>query len=79
MSVELAKEIIESSFAEKTDLSGERYVNHLYRVCENVPDYGSGNLKQIALLHDLLEDCPECKDDVTMEMVYVYQAINETR
>lgn len=56
---EVALRIIDKSFEGKTDLAGRPYKEHLIRVSEGVPDYGSGNLKIIALLHDLLEDCPE--------------------
>ena len=57
---DLALKIIKISFRDKKDKAGEPYVNHLVRVSNAVPDYGlNKELKIIALLHDLLEDCPE--------------------
>jgi (p)ppGpp synthase/HD superfamily hydrolase len=56
---ELAMKIIKASFAGKADKGGKPYIDHLIRVANKCPDYGSGALKTIALLHDLLEDCPE--------------------
>ena len=60
----IALNIIESAFAGKKDKAGEPYINHLLRVAENAKRYFKGNdyieeLEIIALLHDLLEDCPE--------------------
>jgi (p)ppGpp synthase/HD superfamily hydrolase len=61
--LEFAIQLAKNAFKEKTDLSGKPYIDHLTRVMEAVPNYGSGELKQIAILHDILEDCPEwnCK------------------
>lgn len=55
---DLALKIAYKSFEGKTDLAGKPYYEHLKRVSANVPDYGQGELKIIALLHDILEDCP---------------------
>jgi (p)ppGpp synthase/HD superfamily hydrolase len=58
--LELALKIIEKSFKDKKDKAGEPYINHLRRVHDAVPKIGVNNeLKIIALLHDVLEDCPE--------------------
>lgn len=58
---EIAVKIIRKAFADKTDKAGKPYIDHLTRVANKVPDYGSPfhELKIIALLHDVLEDCPE--------------------
>jgi (p)ppGpp synthase/HD superfamily hydrolase len=51
-----AVEIIEVAFKGKKDKAGSDYVNHLYRVANKV----NGSKEYVvALLHDLLEDCPE--------------------
>lgn len=51
--------IIHKSFKGKTDLGGFPYVNHLLRVSSDL----EGDLKVIALLHDLLEDCEEWTEE----------------
>lgn len=52
--------IIQKAFEGKFDKAGEPYINHLIRVSEMVPAIGvNQEVKVIALLHDLLEDCPE--------------------
>jgi hypothetical protein len=57
---ELALKIVRKSFEGKKDKAGEPYINHLRRVHDAVPKLGVNNeLKIIALLHDILEDCPE--------------------
>ena len=50
-----AYSIIGEAFENKTDLGGFPYIHHLTRVGKNV----NFKYKPIALLHDLLEDCPE--------------------
>lgn len=55
---EIAIQIIENSFKGKTDKAGKPYVDHLYRVAAKMPK-GSSAFEIVALLHDLLEDCPE--------------------
>lgn len=64
MRLKIAENIVKEAFANKKDKSGAPYINHLYRVAENANKYFRGTeyleeLKIIALLHDLLEDCPE--------------------
>jgi len=54
---EIAKQIVDKSFRDKLDLAGQPYVYHLYRVSHGVG--ACPELKIVALLHDLLEDCPE--------------------
>ena len=61
---QIALNIIETAFAGKKDKAGKPYIDHLKRVAENAKNYFIGNedieeLETIALLHDLLEDCPE--------------------
>lgn len=61
----IAYQIVTTEFAFKRDKGGHSYVNHLLRVELSVTTKlspGSNFLeeaKTIALLHDLLEDCPE--------------------
>jgi len=54
--IDTALKIIEKSFAGKTDKAGQPYINHLKRVSEKC---NLIEVKAVALLHDLLEDCPE--------------------
>lgn len=61
---QIALNIIETAFAGKKDKAGKPYIDHLKRVAENAKNYFKGSeyvevLETIALLHDLLEDCPE--------------------
>ena len=61
---QIALNIIETAFAGKKDKGGKPYIEHLKRVAENAKNYFKGSdyleeLETIALLHDLLEDCPE--------------------
>lgn len=56
---DLAFQIADCAFAEKKDKAGKPYIKHLIRVMDSVPDWGGGDLKIAALLHDILEDCPE--------------------
>ncbi len=53
---ELALQMAEKAFEGKTDKSGQHYINHLLRVAER---YNSDEIYTVAILHDLLEDCPE--------------------
>lgn len=58
--IETALKIIEKAFAGKTDKAGRPYIEHLKRVSENCPNIGiNKEVKVIALLHDILEDCTE--------------------
>ena len=54
-----AIQIIVKAFKGKTDRGGDQYVNHLFRVAATVSKSGNERLVIPALLHDLLEDCPE--------------------
>jgi (p)ppGpp synthase/HD superfamily hydrolase len=56
---DLAFQIADCAFAEKKDKAGKPYMKHLIRVMESVPDWGGGDLRIAAMLHDILEDCPE--------------------
>lgn len=61
MSKELAYQIANRSFSNKKDLSGQPYFNHLTRVSNEFKEHKE--LFQVAILHDLLEDCPEWNED----------------
>jgi (p)ppGpp synthase/HD superfamily hydrolase len=58
---ELAFFIAHKAFEGKTDKGGNAYFTHLIRVAENFKD--DEFLYPIAMLHDLLEDCPEWNVD----------------
>ena len=51
-----ANKIIQEAFKDKVDKGGEPYVYHLNRVARR---FEGINTIVVALLHDLLEDCPE--------------------
>lgn len=53
--IELAQKIVESAFKDKTDKSGKPYIGHINRVAGHFKD----TIKISAILHDLLEDCPQ--------------------
>lgn len=59
--LETATLIAKRSFAEKKDMAGKPYFDHLERIYEAVRNEvpRSEDLQCIALLHDLLEDCKE--------------------
>jgi len=59
MNEDLAFKIIYHAFQHKKDLAGEPYVKHLERVASKF----SGEIKVVAILHDLLEDCPEWNEE----------------
>lgn len=61
-----AAKIVQESFANKTDLAGEPYVRHLYIVAD--PFFKDDTLCCIALLHDLLEGCPEWTYERLLEL-----------
>ena len=69
-----AIEIISKAFAGKVDKAGEPYIGHLSRVAKS---FVFGQIKIIALLHDLLEDCPEWSEDMLREKFseYIVDAI----
>lgn len=54
---------MERAFTGKLDKGGEPYYKHCLRVMRNVPDQEL--LRIVAVLHDLVEDCPKW----TIEMV----------
>ena len=54
---ELAFEIARNAFKNKTDKGGKPYFEHLVRVAKRFKD--DDFLYPIAILHDLIEDCPE--------------------
>jgi len=54
---ELAFQIAKKAFEGKIDKGGKPYLNHLIRVSEKFKD--DDFLYSIAMLHDLIEDCPE--------------------
>lgn len=56
-SKELAFEIAKKAFASKKDKGGKPYFDHLVRVAK--PFIEDDFLYSVAMLHDLLEDCPE--------------------
>lgn len=62
--LDIANKIINHAFKDKKDLSGEPYINHLNRVAKKITPDVNEDVKVIALLHDLLEDCPEWNEDV---------------
>ena len=66
--VELAEKIISEAFKDKKDKGGRPYVEHLYRVADKLKgetqiDTVDQDFQTVALLHDLLEDCPEWNCD----------------
>ena len=54
---QLAFQIASKAFEGKIDKGGKPYLNHLNRVAKKFED--DDFLYPIAMLHDLLEDCPE--------------------
>jgi len=54
---EVAKQIVSTAFDGKKDKAGQPYSKHLYRVASTFEK--NEGLYCAALLHDLLEDCPE--------------------
>lgn len=57
--IEKAIAIAIEAFEGKTDKGGNPYVEHLWRVREKVRKYENPEIEVVAILHDLLEDCPE--------------------
>ena len=53
--IETALKIIEKAFSGKVDKAGKPYIDHLKRVASKC---STPYVKVVALLHDLLEDCP---------------------
>lgn len=57
---EIAFMIIKHAFYAKRDKAGMPYINHLIRIWNRITGtLNSDSIKIVALLHDLLEDCPE--------------------
>lgn len=60
---EIAINIIQLAFEKKKDKAGKPYIDHLWRTAENAKNHytydTTEELEVVALLHDLLEDCPE--------------------
>ena len=54
---ELAFQIAKIAFEGKTDRAGKPYLEHLVRVADKFKD--DDFMYPIAILHDLIEDCPE--------------------
>lgn len=61
--IEIAEKIVEHAFRDKKDLAGKPYIDHLKRVRSNVAQLDNV-YQSVALLHDLLEDCPEWNPEV---------------
>jgi len=66
--IQTALNIIDTAFIGKKDKAGKPYIGHLHRVKDNVKkyfkdffDFTLEDLEVVALLHDLIEDCPEWK------------------
>lgn len=53
-----AFEIAKDFFSDKKDRGGNAYIGHILSVSDKVKHYGL-DYRIVALLHDLLEDCPE--------------------
>lgn len=61
--IETARKIVEYAFRDKTDLAGEPYIGHLNRLEEKLKNKNE-EIRTVALLHDLLEDCPDWNEEV---------------
>lgn len=67
--MEIAVQIVQKAFANKLDRAGKPYIEHLERLSQKVPDLGIlKEVKTIALLHDLLEDCSEWSEKSLREI-----------
>lgn len=68
--LEKAVEIITKEFKNKKDKAGKPYIDHLWRVKETVHNeiWGNYELETVALLHDLLEDCPNWNETKLLEI-----------
>lgn len=53
-----ARQVVTEAFKDKTDKAGRPYIEHLEAVCRIV-ESEEDEIKAIALLHDISEDCPE--------------------
>lgn len=62
-----ALKVILDAFQDKIDKGGMDYVDHLLRVHSTVTKWGfDQNVRTAALLHDILEDCPETWNHVKL-------------
>ena len=61
--IETARKIVEHAFKDKTDLAGKPYIGHLNRLEEKLKNKNE-EIRTVALLHDLLEDCPDWNKEV---------------
>lgn len=61
--IETARKIVEHAFRYKTDLAGKPYIGHLNRLEEKLKNKNE-EIRTVALLHDLLEDCPDWNKEV---------------
>jgi (p)ppGpp synthase/HD superfamily hydrolase len=64
--------LAQDAFNGKTDLAGKPYIDHLKRVADNFIKANGFDeeLVQIAILHDLFEDCPEYTPEKLKELGY---------
>jgi (p)ppGpp synthase/HD superfamily hydrolase len=69
----LAFEIAKYAFKDKTDKGGKPYFEHLVRVARKFKD--DDFLYPIALLHDLIEDCPEW-NRTSLRCLFVENIVN---
>src|SRR5690606_25202580 len=65
-----AVKIITKEFKNKKDKAGKPYIDHLWRVKETVHNeiWGNYELETVALLHDLLEDCPNWNEEKLLDI-----------
>jgi (p)ppGpp synthase/HD superfamily hydrolase len=61
--IKTARKIVEHAFRDKTDLAGQPYISHLNRLEEKLKNKNE-EIIMVALLHDLLEDCPDWNKEV---------------
>ncbi|MGK0446525.1 MAG: (p)ppGpp synthase/HD superfamily hydrolase [Polaribacter sp.] len=61
--IEVARKIVEYAFRNKADLAGKPYMGHLNRLEEKLKNKNE-EIRTVALLHDLLEDCPDWNKEV---------------
>jgi (p)ppGpp synthase/HD superfamily hydrolase len=64
--IKKAIEIAEKAFEYKKDKAGKPYLGHLERVMKGVENEVE-EIKVVAMLHDLLEDCPEWSKEKLLE------------
>lgn len=66
--LETAIKIATEAFKGKTDKAGEPYIYHLISVSSKLSELGWGeSVQAVAILHDLLEDCPEWNAKMLLE------------